>query len=56
MKLKGFGRYPLETFIDLGFGIAEVDSNGDCVITKYVLNNYCIDYTLKEYLISDMIR
>lgn len=26
----------METFVDLGFGIAEVGDNGDCIVTKYV--------------------
>ncbi|OQU96349.1 hypothetical protein CLAIMM_02444 [Cladophialophora immunda] len=31
----GFDKYPLDDFVDLGFGIAEVDVDGSCVITKH---------------------
>lgn len=31
----GFDKYDLDTFVDIGFGIAEVNSDGSCVITKH---------------------
>jgi hypothetical protein len=31
----GFDRFPLDDFIDIGFGIAEVESDGSCIITKH---------------------
>jgi hypothetical protein len=34
-NFSGFNRFPLETFIDSGFPIAEIDNDGTCVITKH---------------------
>lgn len=34
-NFSGFNRFSLETFIDSGFPIAEVDMDGSCVITKH---------------------
>lgn len=34
-NFSGFNRFPLETFIDSGFPIAEVEQDGSCVITKH---------------------
>jgi hypothetical protein len=34
-NFSGFSRFPLETFVDSGFPIAEVDKDGSCVITKH---------------------
>lgn len=34
-NFSGFNRFPLETFIDSGFPIAEIDRDGSCVITKH---------------------
>jgi hypothetical protein len=34
-NFSGFNRFPLETFIDSGFPIAEVEKDGSCVITKH---------------------
>ena len=34
-NFSGFNRFPLETFIDSGFPIAEVEADGSCVITKH---------------------
>lgn len=34
-NFSGFNRFPLETFIDSGFPIAEVETDGSCVITKH---------------------
>lgn len=34
-NFSGFNRFPLETFIDSGFPIAEVEKDGACVITKH---------------------
>ncbi|KAL9053100.1 MAG: hypothetical protein Q9162_004964 [Coniocarpon cinnabarinum] len=31
----GFTDYPLETFVDIAYGIAEIDRDGTCVITKH---------------------
>lgn len=31
----GFGEYDLDTFIDLPFGIAEIDRDGTAIITKH---------------------
>lgn len=34
-NFSGFHRFPLETFIDSGFPIAEVQDDGSCIITKH---------------------
>lgn len=34
-NFSGFHRYPLETFVDNGFPIAEIEQDGACVITKH---------------------
>ncbi|KAK3698985.1 hypothetical protein LTR37_016676 [Vermiconidia calcicola] len=34
-NFSGFTRFPMETFIDSGFPIAEVEQDGSCVITKH---------------------
>lgn len=34
-NFSGFNRFPLETFIDSGFPIAEIERDGSCVITKH---------------------
>ena len=34
-NFSGFNRFPLETFIDSGFPIAEVERDGSCIITKH---------------------
>lgn len=34
-NFSGFNRFPLETFIDSGFPIAEVEKDGSCVIAKH---------------------
>ena len=34
-NFSGFNRFPLETFIDSGYPIAEVEEDGSCVITKH---------------------
>lgn len=34
-NFSGFNRFPLDTFIDSGFPIAEVEKDGSCVITKH---------------------
>lgn len=34
-NFSGFNRFPLETFIDSGFPIAELERDGSCVITKH---------------------
>lgn len=34
-NFSGFNRFPLETFIDSGFPIAEVEQDGSCIITKH---------------------
>lgn len=34
-NFSGFSRFPLETFVDSGFPIAEVEQDGSCVITKH---------------------
>lgn len=34
-NFSGFNRFPLETFIDSGFPISEVEQDGSCVITKH---------------------
>ncbi|KIV79466.1 hypothetical protein PV11_07028 [Exophiala sideris] len=34
-NFSGFHRFPLETFVDSGFPIAEVEEDGSCVITKH---------------------
>lgn len=34
-NFSGFNRFPLETFIDSGYPIAEVEQDGSCVITKH---------------------
>lgn len=34
-NFSGFNRFPLETFIDSGFPIAEIENDGSCVITKH---------------------
>lgn len=34
-NFSGFNRFPLETFIESGFPIAEVEKDGSCVITKH---------------------
>lgn len=34
-NFSGFSRYPLETFVDSGFPIAEIERDGSCVITKH---------------------
>jgi len=34
-NFSGFSRFPLETFIDSGFPIAEIERDGSCVITKH---------------------
>lgn len=34
-NFSGFNRFPLETFIDCGFPIVEVERDGSCVVTKH---------------------
>lgn len=34
-NFSGFNRFPLETFVDSGYPIAEVEQDGSCVITKH---------------------
>lgn len=34
-NFSGFTRYPLETFLEPGFPIAEIESDGSCVVTKH---------------------
>lgn len=34
-NFSGFNRFPLETFIDSGYPIAEIEKDGSCVITKH---------------------
>lgn len=34
-NFSGFNRFPLETFVDSGYPIAEVEEDGSCVITKH---------------------
>lgn len=34
-NFSGFNRFPLETFIDSGFPIVEVESDGSCIVTKH---------------------
>ena len=34
-NFSGFHRFPLETFIDSGYPIAEIDEDGSCTITKH---------------------
>lgn len=34
-NFSGFNRFPLETFIDSGYPIAEVEQDGSCIITKH---------------------
>ncbi|QSS59303.1 hypothetical protein I7I51_08736 [Histoplasma capsulatum] len=34
-NFSGFTEYDLETFVDLAFGIVEVDTGGSCVVTKH---------------------
>jgi hypothetical protein len=34
-NFSGFNRFPLETFIDSGFPIAEIERDGSCIITKH---------------------
>jgi hypothetical protein len=34
-NFSGFDEYPLETFVDLSFGIAEISNDGTAVITKH---------------------
>lgn len=34
-NFSGFNRFPLETFVDSGYPIAEVEEDGACVITKH---------------------
>jgi len=51
----GFGNHPLETFIDLGFGIAEIDHKGDCVITKHdTLNGLVNEDTVRTQLLYEL--
>lgn len=38
-NFSGFDEYPLETFVDLSYGIAEVAEDGSCVITKHERTN-----------------
>lgn len=38
-NFSGFIEYPTEIFLDLPFGIAEIDSDGTCVITKHENTN-----------------
>lgn len=34
-NFSGFNRFPLETFVDSGFPIAEIEQDGSCIITKH---------------------
>ena len=34
-NFSGFNRFPVETFIDSGFPIAEIERDGSCIITKH---------------------
>lgn len=34
-NFSGFNRFPLETFIDSGFPIVEVEQDGSCIVTKH---------------------
>jgi hypothetical protein len=38
-NFSGFTEFPIEQFLDLPFGIAEVDRDGSCVITKHENTN-----------------
>ncbi|KAJ5747943.1 uncharacterized protein N7511_009639 [Penicillium nucicola] len=42
-NFSGFDRYPVDTFIHPGFPIAEIDSDGTCVISKHLGTGGLID-------------
>ena len=61
----GFTDYPLETFVDIAYGIAELDEDGTCVITKHegtkglvnedtVLSQFLYELQGDVYLNSDV--
>lgn len=61
----GFTDFPLETFVDIAYGIAEVEETGACVITKHdntkglvnedtVITQFLYELQGKTYLNSDV--
>lgn len=42
-NFSGFDRYPIDTFIEPGFPIAEIDVDGSCVITKHANTGGMVD-------------
>lgn len=42
-NFSGFDRYPIDTFIEPGFPIAEIDFDGTCVITKHAGTGGMVD-------------
>lgn len=48
----GFTDYPLETFIDIAYGITELEKDGTCVITKHENTNGLVneDTVLTQFL------
>jgi hypothetical protein len=35
-NFSGFDRYPIDTLVEPGFPIAEIDADGSCIITKHL--------------------
>ncbi len=54
-NFSGFNRYPLETFIDSGFPIAEIENDGTCVITKHEgTGGFVTEETIKCQLLYEI--
>ncbi|KAH7138480.1 hypothetical protein B0J11DRAFT_476144 [Dendryphion nanum] len=51
----GFDEYDFDTLIDIGFGIAEVESDGSCVVTKHGgRNGFVTEDTVKAQLLYEL--
>lgn len=42
-NFSGFDRYPIDTFVEPGFPIAEIDLDGSCIITKHANTGGLVD-------------
>lgn len=42
-NFSGFDRYSIDTFVESGFPVAEVDADGSCVVTKHLTTGGMVD-------------